>query len=293
MPKIIIIGNSAAGFSACQALVNSSSGHEITVISEEEYPAYNRSLLVDYLSGSIPESGLFLADAEFYRKNNVNFLAGQQVYRIDTRKRKVGLKDNSRLDYDHLIIASGRKIEVPDIPGKSKDGVAAFYSLKDTKEIMEKLMVAHTVSVIGNTQASLKLAEVIAAKSKEVKVVSQSALDSAAPNEKIELINGLEPGEFIGEGELQALKLTSGKVIGISLAVFTDNYMPSSSFLKDTEIQTENGYIIVDDKMRTNMDNIFACGAVAARSGVLAGAKSWDEAAAEGILAAQNLLNNV
>lgn len=293
MSKIVIIGNSAAGFSACQTLINNYSGQEITVISEEEYPAYKKNLLLDYLSGSIPESGLFLSNPEFYQKNNINFLGGRQVYRLDTKKQRVALKDNTRLDYDYLIIASGRKIEVPDIPGKSKDGVLSFYTLKDAKQIMEKLMISQTVSVIGQTQVSLKLAEIIAAKGKEVKIISQAAFESVIENERIELISGLGPGEFIGEGELQALKLTSGKVIGISLAIFADNYLPSTDFLKDTDIKTENGYILVDDNMRTNMDNVFACGAVATKTQVLAKDKTWDEAAQEGAFAAQNLISSV
>ncbi len=293
MAKIIIIGNSAAGFSACQALINGSPVQEITVISEEECPAYKKNLLLGYLSGNIQESELFLSGADFYQKNNINFLSGREACRIETRKQRVILKDNSRLDYDYLIIASGRKIKLPDIPGKNKEGVLTFYTLKDAKQVMEKLMISQTVCIIGNTQVCLELAGIIAAKGKEVKIISQSGFREVIPGEKIELISGLSLAEFIGEGELQALKLTSGKVIGTALAILTDNYLPSSDFLKDTDIKTDSGYVIVDNNMRTNLENVFACGSVASREPASMDNKSWEEAFREGELAAENLISRV
>ena len=44
-------------------------------------------------------------------------------------------------------------------------------------------------------------------------------------------------------------------VDGMFIAI---GYEPNTEFLKD--IKKDNGYIIVDDKMKTNIDYIFACG---------------------------------
>ncbi len=290
MAKIVIIGNSAAGFSACRALRADPASHEIALVSNEGYPAYNRNALADYFSGSIKERELFLCPESFYRDNGIAFLAGAGVSRLDTKKQRLVLKNNDKVNYDYLIIASGSKPELPDVPGKGKDGVLAFYYLEDLQRIKDRLMISQVACIIGRGQLCVKLAETIASKGKEVKIISRQPFDFTA-TEKIELIVNTQVSEFIGEGELQAVKLDSGKVIGASLAVFAGDSVPSTDFLKETDIKLSAGYVLVDDAMRTHLENVFACGSVCVRPILQdAPAKTWDQACAEGALAAQGVL---
>ncbi|MFA5145448.1 MAG: acetyl-CoA decarbonylase/synthase complex subunit alpha/beta [Candidatus Omnitrophota bacterium] len=291
MAKILIIGNSAAGFSTCENLLKGSPAQEITVISKEEYPAYKRYLLADYLSGSVKDDELFLCGADYYKKNNINFLPGSEVERLDTRKQRIILKGNTKINYDYLVIASGSVIKLPDIPGKAKDGVVAFYTLKDAKLVKDKLMLAQTVCVIGQDEAALKIAEAAALRGKEVKIVAYADFVYHGQNDKIELISGAQPQEFIGEGALQALKLSSGKVIGTNLVLVAGGRIPSTGFLKESDIKTDQGYIIVDDNMRTNLKNVFACGSVCKKEGSPAAEKTWEESVREGTLASRHLIN--
>ncbi len=287
MAKIVIIGNSASGFSSLQALINSSVNNEIILISEEEYPAYRRDLLVDYVGGKIEERELFLCAEDFYEKHNITFQKNSSVIRLDNKKQRLVLKDNSKINYDYLIIASGQRVNVPDIPGKSKDGVFALYNLKEAKEIKQRLNIAQTVCLVGEPRVCLALAEIIATKDKEVKVISGPRLEGFVASEKSEWIEGLQIQEIIGEGsELKALKLNNGKVLGASLVLFCGNYTSACDFLKETEIKMRKGYIIVDDNMRTNLENIFACGSVCNKEGMIIKEKSWLAAAQEGVLAA-------
>ena len=290
MPKVVIIGNSAAGFSACQALIQKQGGFQITVLSQEEYPAYKGDLLVDFLDGTVKENDLFLCDSGFYQKNSVQFLKNAHAARVDTKKRRVILKDTTKLEYDFLIIASGTKIELPDITGKAKDGATVFYTLSDAKRIKEKLMVAQDVCIIGPAAEALKLAMVIAAKGKDVKIISPETEAVSSPHERIEILSGLIPQELIGEGaELQALKLSNGKVIGASLAIFLRERKAQTAFLKETDIATNQGYIIVNAGMRTAIDSVLACGSVCQVEGRAVSDKTWDEAAGEGTQAAHSM----
>ena len=72
MSKIVIIGNSAAGFSCAEYLAKNSQELEITVISQEDSCAYNRNLLVGYLAGDVKENDLFLCPKDFYENNKIN-----------------------------------------------------------------------------------------------------------------------------------------------------------------------------------------------------------------------------
>lgn len=289
MSKILVIGNSAAGFSCCEVLAKNLLGYEITVISEESFPAYKRNLLIDYLNGSVKTSELFLSSQ--CPGKNINLLLNAKVVSVDPKKNRVVLKDNTKINFDYLIIASGEKANIPDMPGKTKGGIFTVYNLEEVNTIKQLLITAATICIIGEPVLCLRLWGILTTKDKEVKIISSTRPDSFVFSEKSEWIENLEVVEFIGEGsDLKAIKLNNGKIIGTSLVLFVGQRSPSTEFLKDSRVKTHNGCIIVDELMRTNLENIFACGSVCRIENLLEQEKSWVDAAREGVLAAQNLI---
>lgn len=293
MKKVIIIGNSVSAFSACQAFINSIDfpQYSITVISEEKYLPYRRDLLVDYLCGTVHEKDLFLCPQDFYSSKGIVLEQEREVTRVDLKRNRVILKSNDKIEYDYLIISSGSKPVINDIPGKHKDGVFVFYSLDDAKNILQKMDIASCVNIVGDPDLSLRLAGFFLSKGKEVKIISRHKPDTFALREKLEWIDLLDPAELIGEGsELKALKLDNGKIIAASLVIFNSNYKPSVNFLKDCDIKLENGYILVNENMHTNIENVLACGSVCRRSNSYQ-EKSFEQCSQEGVLATESVIN--
>lgn len=294
MIRIVIIGNSAAAFGCYNSLIKNQQNLDLTVISQEGYPAYRGDLLIDYLTGNIQERELFLCAEDFYEKNKIKFLKDSKVTGLNSKKNLVILKDNNKIGYDFLVIASGQKVNIPEITGNSKDGVFSVYTLEDVKKIKECLLITDTVCIVAEPDFSQRLAEVLAEKEKFVKVISSPKPPSFIQTEKCEWIDNLQVSEIIGEGaELKALKLSNGKAIGTSLVLFTGNYAPCAEFLKDSEIKMLNGYICVDNTLCTNIENIFACGSVCINENEAKKEKSWQEAKNEGSLVSATLLNRI
>lgn len=291
MTKIAIIGNSAAGFSCCQALVKSPADDlEIVVISQEPYPAYKKNLLLDYLGDKIKEEELFLCREDFYPGHKINFLKNSKVIKVDPRKKAIILKDNNRVNYDYLVVAAGEKTNIPDIPGDTKDGVFTFSELQEVKKIKERLALGDTVTIVGDAQLSLGLWEAVAPRGKEVKIICSPRPQNFLPTTKVEWIENLSLTELIGEGaELKAFKLSNGKVVGTALVLFIGNRLPATDFLKESGIKMREHYVLVDDGMRTSLENVFACGSVCRKENSFTQGKSWEDAVNEGILAATNL----
>ena len=71
MSKYLIIGNSAAGISAAEAIREKDPSGKITIISDENYPAYSRCMISYYLSGEITEDKLKLRDDDFIAINKI------------------------------------------------------------------------------------------------------------------------------------------------------------------------------------------------------------------------------
>ena len=292
MNKIVIIGNSFAGHSCCQALLKHPSTNEITVISQEGSLPYKRNLLIEYLADHFKENELFLREPDFYKKNNIRFLSNSKVARLDTKKQSVVLKDNQRINFDYLVIASGQKVNIPDIPGNTKDGIFSVYTLEDAKKIKDKLMLTDTVCVSGDSDLCLRFWEAFVYKGKHIKIISSPKQEIPVSAENTEWIDEFKILEFIGEGsELKALKLNNGKVIGAPLVLFLGNYIPCADFLKESAIERAGDFIVVDDSMRTNFENIFACGSIAKLKNNPDKQKSWEEIADEGVRAAENLIH--
>lgn len=294
MPEIVIIGNSAAGFSCCQALLAECGDSRITVISEECFPAYNRNLLLGYFGGGIREEDLFLCRQDYYETNNIRLLKEGRVILLETRKQRLTLKDNTKINYDYLVIASGTRPSLPDIPGNTKEGVLGFYSLEDVRAIRQRLIISDTVALFGEPMLCAELAGSKALKNKEVKIIARGKPEVFSAHENQEWLEGLEVTEIIGEGaELRAIKLNNGKAIGVSLVIYAGAHLAASEFLKDSDIRTDRGSIMADDQMRTNLENIFACGSVSKRDNYAPQAKTWDDAVQEGILAAASLIKTL
>jgi NAD(P)H-nitrite reductase large subunit len=260
------------------------------VISEETALPYKRNLLIDYLSGNIQEGELFLCAADFYEKNRVRFLKNSKAIRVDARKQQVVLKDN-KISYDYLVISTGTRVNIPDIPGNSKDGVYAFYALEDIQKARQQLILGDTVCVVGDADLCLRLSQAIVSKEKRAKIISSLRPESFIATDKAEWLENLEVIEIIGEGaELKALKLNNGKVIGTSLVMFVGNYLPNTDFLKESGIKADEGYICVDEAMRTNIENIFACGSASKIENQPVKSKSWEDTVREGTLTGSTII---
>ncbi len=264
MNRIVIIGASVAGHSTAVALREKDKSVPITLISDEPYRLYDRRRLADFLSGAVKEEELFLCSDNFYAENNINFLKEKKVVALNLKKRTISFKEKETVEYDFLVIASGRKISLPDIPGAKKEGVVMLQALKDFQDFSVRIIV-DSVCIAGSDEAALDIARVISDKY------------------KVEAING-EPSEIIGEGEVQAVRLKEGKVVGASVVVFATGFKSNIDFLKDTPVNIENDFIVVDEQMRTNIENIFACGAVC-------GNMNWDNVIRDSAIIAENIIS--
>jgi NAD(P)H-nitrite reductase large subunit len=286
MEKFIVIGNSAAGFSATKTLRNSSQDIEIVVICQENYPAYQSNRLVDLFAGRAREEELFLCREDFYSSNKINFLKSFRAVRLDENKKQIILQDNQKLNYDYLIIASGRRVKLPDIPGINKQGVFAFDNLDNVKQARSRMNSADIVCVVGNSDVCLAIAQAIACQGKEVKIICGQADYQRQLSSGIDLIREAYIVQIIGEGQVKAIRLSNDKIIGTPLVLFIDGYIPRVDFLKGVSLRRREDYVWVDPVMCTSAENIFAAGGVC-------GSESWQEASNQGIMAAQSALERL
>lgn len=307
MKHILIIGNSAAGTSCAWALRRKDKAVKITIVSNEDYTAYNRCLISYYLAGDVKESSLVYRDKKFYSQNNIELLLNKNVLRIDPKKNQAVLEDKSKIEYDSLVLATGAHPKLPEIKGIQKEGVFGFRTVSDAKKMIGLVPLTHTVCVLGGGLIGLKAAYALKKRGLDVKVIVKSSqvlsqvLDGESAgifnrllNEKgIEIITGSDVQEIIGEGDCKAVKLDKGKVIATSLVVVGKGVQPNTKIIQDSGIKFEEG-VLADEYCRTNISNIYAAGDVSQTYDPILDKSVvnalWPNAVEQGLVAAANIL---
>ncbi len=131
MPKYVIIGASAAGMGAVEAIRDVDPVGSITIISEEACPMYSRPMISDFVSGRAAFPKMRCRDDDFSKKNDVQILIGTKAVDINFTEKYVATGNGDRITYEKLLIATGGKPFVPKICGADKDGVFTFTTISD------------------------------------------------------------------------------------------------------------------------------------------------------------------
>ena len=302
----VIVGGSAAGINAVEAIRSVDKEGKITLISDEEFPLYSRCLITYFIAGKLTEDKLKYRSSDFYEKEKVNALLGIRAKKLSPEKRKIILNNGKELTYDRLLIATGASPKMVEAPGSDKQGILGLRTYRDAQLINGRLDKVNRVSILGGGLIGLRAAYSLHARNKKVKVIVKSnqvlsqMLDRGAANfvrrkieqKGIQVMTGLAAVEFLGEREVTGLVLDDGRRVECELVIVGKGVRPNLELVKGTEIKTEYG-IIVDEYLQTNLSNIYAAGDVAQAKDLVTGQSTinalWPCAVAQGRVAGLNM----
>ena len=133
--KYLIIGNSAGGIGAAEAIRDVDKVGSITIVSDESYPAYSRPLISEYLAERCSMQRMLFRPPDFYQKNNIRAILGEKVAELNADKHAIKLDDGRTMTWEKLLLATGGSAIVPRIEGVGLKGVFTFTALDDAKAI--------------------------------------------------------------------------------------------------------------------------------------------------------------
>jgi flavorubredoxin/NADPH-dependent 2,4-dienoyl-CoA reductase/sulfur reductase-like enzyme len=295
----LILGNGAAGISAAAAIRERNETCSIVIASNESVLGYNRPMLTKSMIAKFNSNQIAIHDEVWYKENNIINVLDREVIGIDTKEKEVIFKDGIKLKYDKCIYALGSSSFVPPIPGVKKEGVIAIRSISDTDKVMELLPRVKNAVVIGGGVLGLEAAwELSKAKCKVTvleladKLMSRQ-LDNEGGKFLEEIIKGtgidiklnVRIDEIQGKGSATGVRINGNEVIEADLVIISCGISPNSKLAKGAGINT-NKSIIVNDKMETNISDIYACGDCAEYDGINYGI--WPQALEMGKVAGAN-----
>lgn len=304
--KYVIVGNCAAGVNAIEGIRELDKNGEITLISDENYPAYCRCLITNYVAGTHKEKDIILRGEDFYKENKVNLLLGRKVKQVKPDRKIVALDNGENLSFDRLLIATGASPKRLNVKGEDKEGVFGFRTLDDAKEILKKARKGGKTIIFGGGLIGLKAGYALKKCGMEVEVIVKSprVLSQVVDEEAAELIgkwlqeNGIKitsgagPAEILGKKEVEEVLLDNGEKKKAQIIIIGKGVRANMDLVKDTTIRTEWG-ILTNDYLQTNEKDIFAAGDVAQTKDLATGESVtnalWTAATEQGKVAGKNM----
>ena len=146
---VLIIGAGHAGFQLAASLRQHGYSEPIRLINDEAHLPYQRPPLSKaYLKGEgRPDSLMFRPD-KFYRDQNIELISDRAAF-IDRAVRRLVLESGSSLDYGHLVLATGARNRLLDIPNANLADVKYLRILDESEALRQRIATARHVVVIG------------------------------------------------------------------------------------------------------------------------------------------------
>ena len=274
--KYLIVGNSAGGIGAAEAIREVDKMGSITIISDEPYPTYSRPLISKYLTKERSLDGILFRPLGFYSRNNITFLLGRRVRHLDLESHTAELENGEGIAWEKLLLATGGKPIVPRIQGVDKRGVFTFTTFDDARAIDEFLDSVDEAVVIGGGLIGISVTEALVKRGIEVTVVEMkqrilnTILDEQASlieeeilrQAEVRIIGGHTVSEVVGKGSVEGVVLDNGERIPCNLVILAIGVMPRKELAEGSGIRMNRG-IVVDSHMATSHPDVYSCGDVA------------------------------
>src|SRR6266702_8274094 len=271
---VIIIGAGHAGFQLAASLRQSGFAERIALLNDEGHLPYQRPPLSKaYLKGTGGPDSLMFRPDKFYRDQNIDLIVDHATS-IDRAARKVSLASGTSLDYGHLVLATGARNRLLDIPNANLDSVRYLRTLDESEALRHRIGSGQRVVVIGAGFIGLEFAATARAKGLEVDVIELGArvmaravtaeisdfFQSRHTAAGIRIHLGVQVTSIESDGtDVTGVSLSDGRHVPADLVVVGVGVLPNVELAGEAGLPVASG-IIVNEQLLTSDPNISAIG---------------------------------
>src|ERR1700722_3197066 len=271
---VVIAGAGHAGFQLAASLRQHGFAERVCLINDEPHLPYQRPPLSKaYLKGEgRPDSLMFRPD-KFYRDQNIELIADRAAF-IDRAAQKLVLASGAFLDYGHLVLATGARNRLLDIPNANLVDVRYLRILDESEALRRRMELSRHVVVIGAGFIGLEFAATARIKGLEVNVIELGTrvmaravtaeiseyfqARHAAAGIRIHL--GVQATAIENDGDdVTGVSLSDGQHVPADLVVVGVGVLPNVELAAEAGLPVASG-IIVDEYLLTEDANISAIG---------------------------------
>lgn len=274
--RIVILGNGGAATHAAQAARNSGFSGELHMVSDTDKPPFNPMLSPYYLKGIIPWEACFPFGHSFYTQYDITCHFDNPVESLDPVNQEIGLSKGTKLPYDRCLVATGASPVIPPVPGL-RDSSAAYplRTATSVQNLAKALFSVKKVIVLGASLVGLKVAEVLSKRAVKVillDVVAQMLPRGAHPSSAaylrsyfeehgVEVRLGCTLRGMEGSSEGVTCQFPDDIIEEADFVAVCTGVRPNIDFIDPGLVDIQQA-VLVDDRMQTNRQNLYAAGDV-------------------------------
>ncbi len=282
MAKYLIVGASAAGLGAVEAIREVDPVGTITVITDEGCSHYSRPMISDFVSGKADLKKINCRTEEFWKEHNVEALMGKKAVALNFTEKTVQLEGGEKVPYEKLLLATGGKPFVPKTEGSEKDGVFTFTTIGDAQRIAAKIdaINAKAAVVIGGGLIGISVTEALVKRGLKVTMVElqdkilsllvdakgSDIMEAVVRKAGVNVVTGQSVQNILGrpdnDGAVGGVLLTKGGQVPCDLVIMAIGVIPRTELVVGSTVKINRG-IVVDNMMQTNVPDVYASGDVA------------------------------
>lgn len=290
---VVVVGAGPVGMRLAHELSRRAPGTPIVVYGDEPLPPYNRVRLSSFLAGELGWAGM-VDEAPAPPSSGIELRLGLAVRAIDRAARCVVDASGRRQRYDALVLATGSRPVVPEVPGITLPGVYTFRHLRDAETLMARRVRSRHTVVVGGGLLGLEAARAMRRFGTAVCVLEHSprlmarqldaggaaALRAELAARSIDVVTDDALKEVRGRERVQSLLLRRGGELPCDTLIVAAGIVPQVQLALDAGLPIGRG-VRVDDRMRTVDPHIFAVGECAEHRGRVYGlvAPGFEQAA--------------
>lgn len=270
-----IVGFGCAGFQCVKAIRELDSTGEICVYSDTPAPLYNPMLTTYYVAGKLDLEGVFpFGSVDEVAQNYRLTMASSAAVKLDSARREITGADGTTRAYDKILISSGAKAIVPQVPGFPAEHIYTMRTLEDAKRLKAVLATAppKRAIVVGASMVGIKLVEIFHNLGIETVLadLAPRIFSAAAYQETSEIIEqrlsqrgiGLRMGRSVASarqvGEGYLCTLSDGEELETDMLVMCIGTFANVA-TADESVHINRG-IVVNDRLETSAEGIYAAG---------------------------------
>ena len=278
--KVIAIGGVALSMSAVSKLRRLDKDVEIVVYEKGTVLSYGACGMPYYISDEIKDSERLIARTkEQFLEMDILVHTNHMVTEVFDERNEITvlnfetnevIKDN----YDYLIVGSGASAIVPSWKNFSLENIFKLNSYEDSLAIKEKIDsgAIKKVTVVGGGFIGIEMVEAFLTRGLEVTLIEYGdqilgvfdndmtlKLEKHIAEKGVKLRLGEKVIRFSGDNAVRKV-ITDKAEYETDLVLISVGVRPNTSFLENSNVILDEGAIVVNKKMQTNISNIYAGG---------------------------------
>lgn len=304
----LIVGGGLAGVTAAESLRARDADSSVVILSAEAMPPYHRPpLSKGYLLGNENEARLFIHPESFYQDHNIGLLLNTRALSVNPTRKSVSTTAGE-IGYGQLLLATGGTPKPLRAPGTNLRGIFKISNKNDADALRKAALNGKRALIVGGSFLGMEIAVSLRRLGLNVAIVETGdvllpylgAPDLSAyfkryvENSGVSVFLNETVAALHGGDHIEGAETTSGRTLPCDLTVVAIGISPATDFLSGSGIALEDGYVDADERLRTNVPNVYAAGDVTSFFDPVFGRRRhiqhWDNAIKQGRLAAYNML---